>query len=123
MERGTVENCGRCEKCVRTMLGLLLIGKLERFKTFRHKLTRRSILTMREEHPSFFYTRENLRSALEKRRYDLAAALLWSLFIAHARRLLVRVLRRARRIGRERTPAFPRQSVGEDSSTGGATAP
>ena len=27
-------NCGRCEKCMRTMLGLLLIGKLQFYPTF-----------------------------------------------------------------------------------------
>jgi hypothetical protein len=31
-------NCGRCEKCVRTMLGLYVAGALEHCKTLPHKL-------------------------------------------------------------------------------------
>jgi hypothetical protein len=31
---GSVINCGECEKCVRTLVGLIIIGKLEKFTAF-----------------------------------------------------------------------------------------
>ncbi|MCF8261477.1 MAG: hypothetical protein K9J12_11940 [Melioribacteraceae bacterium] len=36
-------NCGECEKCIRTMAGLLAIDKLDNCKTFNNKLSTESI--------------------------------------------------------------------------------
>ena len=36
-ETGEVLNCGACEKCVRTIVMLDIIGQLENFPTFRHR--------------------------------------------------------------------------------------
>lgn len=36
-------NCGKCEKCIRTMISLRALGALERCKTFEHPLTNWSI--------------------------------------------------------------------------------
>jgi len=39
-ETGLFENCGRCPKCVRTMITLDLLGVLGRYRTFPHPLER-----------------------------------------------------------------------------------
>jgi hypothetical protein len=46
-------NCGRCEKCVRTMLQLHTLGALERCPAFREPLDHRRVATMTKEikHP------------------------------------------------------------------------
>ena len=31
---GSIINCGECEKCVRTLVGLIILGKLEKFTAF-----------------------------------------------------------------------------------------
>lgn len=41
---GSIENCCRCEKCIRTIAMLDLVGKLHRYKTFPKPLRHRDIL-------------------------------------------------------------------------------
>jgi hypothetical protein len=38
MNKKSAYNCGRCDKCLRTMVGLYASGVLQRVKTFPHKL-------------------------------------------------------------------------------------
>ena len=58
-------NCGRCEKCTRTMINLHVAGALHRCQTFNRPLTVRQVLRMdRKELTAFFYA-ENL-AALEE---------------------------------------------------------
>jgi len=40
-------NCGRCEKCMRTMLNLLIVGALDRCQTFETGLDARRLSTIR----------------------------------------------------------------------------
>ncbi len=50
-------NCGKCEKCIRTMADLRYAGALERCTTFRHKLRLRdvSLVDLRSGHHHIFY--------------------------------------------------------------------
>ena len=58
-------NCGRCEKCTRTMINLHVAGALQRCQTFDRPLTVRQVLRMnRKDFTAFFYA-ENL-AALEQ---------------------------------------------------------
>jgi hypothetical protein len=36
-QTGMPRNCCRCEKCIRTMVTLMIMGKLEKFATFSHR--------------------------------------------------------------------------------------
>jgi hypothetical protein len=90
--RVRIENCAACDKCVRTMIALRLIDRLDRFTTFRRPLTLPSILNARLGPTSLFYLRENLRIAWHKRHYDLAAALLASWAMQSMRALMARVV-------------------------------
>jgi hypothetical protein len=69
-------NCGRCEKCVRTMINLEIAGKLAQCRTFRRPLDARSIrrLSMAADERGYYV--ENL-TALRQRgiRPDLQRAL------------------------------------------------
>ena len=49
-------NCGKCEKCVRTMLGLFIENKLDECKTFKNHLTSKLIrkLKIREKSTHIF---------------------------------------------------------------------
>lgn len=40
---GKAYNCGKCEKCIRTMVDLRIAGALERCSTFRHPLRLKSV--------------------------------------------------------------------------------
>ena len=50
-------NCGKCEKCIRTMADLRYAGALERCTTFRHKLKLRdlALIDLRHGHQHIFY--------------------------------------------------------------------
>jgi hypothetical protein len=103
VERGVVDNCGRCEKCVRTRIVLELIGKETCFTTFRGRLTPRLICSTRYEARELFFARENLRLAREKQRLDIAAPIVSSILLAYARRIvrpIVALVRRSRRDAR-----------------------
>jgi hypothetical protein len=59
-------NCGRCEKCVRTMVALEVLGALERCPTFEAPLDLDSIATLRFSDPDLpIWWRENLDLARE----------------------------------------------------------
>lgn len=45
--RGNAYNCGRCEKCLRTMLNLAAVGALERASTFPTSITPKDVRGMR----------------------------------------------------------------------------
>ena len=79
-ERGSY-NCGRCDKCLRTMLNLYLAGVLDRAETFPHSIDPGHLATMAIDggHGAMFH-RENL-AALHARNLapDLQKALETSL--------------------------------------------
>lgn len=70
-------NCGRCGKCIRTMLGLIALGKLEEAPTFpRHDLTAQDVKTVpvhAERHAPFI--RPMIEPLCRVGRDDLADAL------------------------------------------------
>ena len=85
-------NCGECEKCVRTMIGLSLAGRLRECLTFSEDLDRkrlRSVYLTSENDAAF--ARENLARALELQRVDIASALQSQLWSFDVRRSLDRV--------------------------------
>lgn len=117
-------NCGQCEKCLRTMVSLRVVGALDKVRTFPGKLNLLSVATVDVPNPILrsFYE-QNLRVVLSTGRdRALARSLritlnpvrhhLWHLARGgrnRARRFLVRVAslvhHRARRL--ERTPPHP----------------
>lgn len=74
-------NCGRCEKCIRTMLGLLAAGVLDRSKAFpEHDVTADMVERIRFRKPSFGYGFEQdylelIDPLKEKGRLDLVEAI------------------------------------------------
>jgi hypothetical protein len=67
-------NCGECEKCVRTMVGLRLAGALDRCPTFARPLDLEAVARLDVANPHLrAYARENLRAA-EAAGGDLALA-------------------------------------------------
>jgi hypothetical protein len=83
-------NCGRCEKCIRTMLNLLVAGALERGPSFEVGLDPRRVARMGfQDFHSRAQASENL-AALEssKQSGPLAAALRTAINRAERRRLL-----------------------------------
>ena len=95
----TQYNCGRCEKCVRTMLALHVAGALDRCSTFAQPLSTQAVrrITVGSENGAIFL--RELLSTVEasSRDADLAAAL----------RGVIRAGRRRARIGK-----FLRDHVG-----------
>jgi hypothetical protein len=69
-------NCGECEKCVRTRIGLEILGAGPRFTTFPGRLTHAQVagLTLRN-HQARIFGREMIWGALRHGRWDLALAL------------------------------------------------
>jgi hypothetical protein len=79
--KGGTYNCGECEKCLRTMVELYVVGALDRAETFPHKIEpdRLAELSIRDKYGAVFHW-ETL-AALEARDLapDLQAALKVSL--------------------------------------------
>lgn len=70
-------NCGTCEKCLRTMVGLLACGALERCPAFERDLAADAVAALKIKHPELIFHHEcNLR-ILEERgiRPDIQRAL------------------------------------------------
>ena len=61
----TIANCGRCDKCVRTMTSLKLLGALDRYHTFVNPLNRRAIRNARSVGYARWFAEDNLRTAVE----------------------------------------------------------
>jgi hypothetical protein len=60
---GDTYNCGRCEKCLRTMISLHAVGALERCKTFNRKLEPDAVSHVEIEHDlALYHVEENLRA-------------------------------------------------------------
>jgi hypothetical protein len=61
-------NCGRCDKCLRTMINLFVAGALEKSGTFPHHIDHNlvaAVPTIPGEHGGIFHT-ENLRALKER---------------------------------------------------------
>jgi hypothetical protein len=85
-------NCGRCEKCLRTMTGLYLHGVLSRCRTFTTPLTPRAFRKIRiKSSGQVAFTEENLRElARRKGTFDKALyrAMRWAIRRGQIRRAL-----------------------------------
>lgn len=93
---GGAYNCGRCEKCVRTMTNLAIIGALARCRTFTAGLDLDAVRRVPLDDPAARkFVEENL-AELERRHGDsaLAGALRTSLRPHRARRMIHQVGRR-----------------------------
>lgn len=92
---GSDANCGKCEKCLRTMTSLYLNGALDRCRTFSRPLTPRAFGSIRlKTEGQLAFTRENLSElALRQGSHDRALyrALRWAVRRGRIRRA-VRVL-------------------------------
>jgi len=74
------QNCGVCEKCVRTMTTLRLVGALDRCETFPRTVDARTMARIRIANlHAGLYARENLRLAREVGDWPVYAAMLWAL--------------------------------------------
>jgi hypothetical protein len=75
-EQGVFENCGTCEKCLRTMIPLEVAGFLARFSTFPIALARKNIRRIRYlSSSSRSFAIENLYFSWQGERWDLVADL------------------------------------------------
>jgi hypothetical protein len=63
--RDDAYNCGKCEKCLRTMIALQALGVLESCKTFNEKIDIEAVRTMKIRDQLLPYAEENLQ-ALEE---------------------------------------------------------
>jgi hypothetical protein len=90
-----VENCCRCEKCLRTMTTLHLLGALERFRCFPCPLERRDIRALDYQHEgSRIFAEEIIELAGRHDRPEIAADLRHAIF--HSTRVRPRVRRLVR---------------------------
>lgn len=65
VEEDGVYNCGRCEKCLRTMLALHAVGALERCATLPSRIDADAVASLELRDVNLGYAREN-RAALER---------------------------------------------------------
>lgn len=76
VESGGAINCGRCEKCIRTMLSLEAIGKLSRCRSFDRPLDAALVRTLKVDEHVRSFCQENLDLLQERgARPDLQRAL------------------------------------------------
>lgn len=67
-----LKNCGACEKCVRTMIGLDLLGVLARYSTFQTALTRSNVRALKmRTHQARVFARELIQEAKQRGRWDV----------------------------------------------------
>jgi hypothetical protein len=91
-------NCGRCEKCVRTMIGLELAGALKLCKTFPEiPIAELLALLWVTSANSASFARENLAVARQKHRADVVDALSYALWAFDAREASSRIRELVRR--------------------------
>jgi 7-cyano-7-deazaguanine synthase in queuosine biosynthesis len=73
-------NCGRCEKCIRTMENLQVVGALERCATFGNRLDMNAVAHLPIPDPcARVFIEENLEAAREAGQLELARAIASSL--------------------------------------------
>ena len=74
--RNGAYNCGECEKCLRTMTALEILGVLKKCSTFTAPL---SLETVRQfelaGHAAHFFWNDNYQAAVKHKRVDIASAL------------------------------------------------
>jgi hypothetical protein len=101
-------NCGRCEKCLRTMLSLKVAGALERCETLPDRLEPRAIARLRIPQYKLGFALENLATLeVSGREPELARALRTSLRLEPLRAELHLLRNQAGRARRRVTSAAP----------------
>lgn len=72
----STRNCSKCEKCIRTMMTLDMLGVLERYSTFQQPLTGSLIRSCRYRNRSdFSFANEIISYAYRKKRWDIVTNL------------------------------------------------
>jgi len=76
-----LKNCCRCNKCIRTMISLALLGRLEYFETFPLKLERQHIRSCQlNDENEYSFMRQVLEAAEMSSEHDLAADIRYAFF-------------------------------------------
>jgi hypothetical protein len=88
---GDAYNCGRCEKCIRTLIGLELAGASGRCSTLPRTLDLRAVAALRHHPRSANRTAEQMRRAEASGHHELARALRTSLRRSSLRHRVSRV--------------------------------
>lgn len=74
--RNGAYNCGECEKCLRTMTALEILGALDRCPTFQAPFDLESIRQFElKSHGAGLFWEDNYKAAVEHKQDDIAAAL------------------------------------------------
>ncbi|MFZ0529715.1 MAG: hypothetical protein WAL91_04160, partial [Propionicimonas sp.] len=103
-------NCGRCEKCLRTMTNLYANGLLERCVTLPHRIDPALVAGLPlVEHFQRHSARANLRLLHDRRPRARALERAWR--VAIARGILVEQVREARRVASSLTPGPVKASL------------
>ena len=89
-----VQNCGRCHKCVRTMMTLSIAGKLQAYSTFPNTLTLPMILRRSSTGTDHYFIPEHLAAARRYKRLDFVVLLHFIGIIAHSRFHLKNLIKR-----------------------------
>lgn len=85
-----INNCGECDKCVRTMTMLEITGTLKKFKTFKKPLTRKKVRGLKfNALNKKLFQKQMERAALKEQRYDIYA----DLKVASLKTQFVRLIR------------------------------
>ncbi len=97
VSRSRVINCGECDKCVRTMVSLEILGALDRFETFARPLSRAKIRRAPSgSKVSDLFMRQNLAAAASDGQSAMAFDLRMNLIRNRVRRWIDRFRRRFR---------------------------
>jgi len=107
---GQLLNCCACEKCVRTMVTLDLLGELGHHASFPLPLDRRRLRACRYRGPNqFSFPRDIAAQARELERWDVVRDVAWAVAVSRAQlfahRVKVKLIRLARRLRRRGRPA------------------
>lgn len=86
-----LKNCGECEKCVRTMASLEILGVLDRYKTFPSQgfLLKKLRSLPYRTHQSRVFAKELVKEALLRQKFGVASSIAYSLFRREWNRLRV----------------------------------
>jgi hypothetical protein len=97
LNTGSAYNCGRCEKCVRTMVNLRAVGALGNAKTLPTELAPSAMRKIRLGEGATLFAKENLAAlrASDRRDEALERALRRAIAIGESRRRIGRPLRSA----------------------------
>ncbi len=82
-------NCGKCEKCIRTMLALLALGRLAKTQSFpEHKVSEELVSKIKLEQSSIHFYDELITPLEEKGRNDLVRVITKKIHEYHKRQKL-----------------------------------